>query len=112
MAKDTVRYFFLGMPIGLYLLLLAALGLFVAGFIIPPLGVIDPTLLTGIGEILGFTWLFYTTANIPEFIEKGAKISASYGGATISVGKHRKREKPTEEIIEEEFDNNDTQETL
>lgn len=110
MAKDTVRYFFLGMPIGLYLLLIAALALLVAGFIVPPLGVIDPSLLTGIAEMLGFTWLLFTTANIPEYIERGAKISASYGGATISVGKHRKERIPTEEIIEEETEENDTEE--
>ena len=109
MAKDAVRYFLLGMPLGLYLLLIAALALLVAGFIVPPLGVIDPSLLTGIAELLGFSWLLYTTANIPDFIEKGAKISASYGGATISVGKHKK-EKPTEtEIIEEEAETYDTE---
>ena len=110
MARDAVRYFFLGMPLGLYLLLLAALGLFIAGFIVPPLGIIDPSLLTGIAELLGFGWLLYTTANIPEFIEKGAKISASYGGATISVGKHKREEKPAEEkIIEEEAETYDTE---
>lgn len=109
MAKDAVRYFFLGMPWGLYLLLVAALGLFIAGFIVPPLGMIDPTLLTGVAELLGFTWLLYTTANIPDFIERGAKISASYGGATISVGKHRKPHRE-EEIIEEEVETDDTEE--
>lgn len=107
MAKDAVRYFFIGMPIGLYLLLLAALGLLIAGFIVPPMGIIDGSLLTGIAELLGFGWLLYTTANIPDFIERGAKISASYGGATISVGKHRK-DRPAEinEEIEEENEEN------
>lgn len=112
MAKDALRYLFLGMPWGLYLLLISALGLLIAGFIVPPLGVIDPSLLTGIAELLGFTWLIYTTANIPDYIERGAKISASYGGATISVGKHRKDRHRDEEITEEEIEDNDTQESI
>lgn len=104
MAKDAVRYFFLGMPWGLYLLLIAALGLLIAGFVVPPLGVLDPSLLTGIAELLGFTWLIYTTANIPDFIERGAKISASYGGATISVGKHKHKEIKEVEAEENDFE--------
>ena len=38
---------------------------------------------------MGFTWLLYTTANIPEFIERGAKIKASYGDAQIEIGKNK-----------------------
>lgn len=81
---------FRGMPWYLYLILLLCIGLLVASFVVPPLGAISPSVLQGIAEILGFTWLLYTTANIPTFIEKGAKIKASYGDATIEIGRNKK----------------------
>ena len=31
------------------------------------------------------------TAHIPEFIEKGAKIKASVGNASIEIGRHKKK---------------------
>lgn len=81
---------FRGMPWYLYLILLLCIGLLVASFVVPPLGTVSPSVLQGIAEILGFTWLLYTTANIPTFIEKGAKIKASYGDATIEIGRNKK----------------------
>lgn len=88
-AKDL----FIGMPWYLYLILLLCIGLLVASFIVPPLGAISPSVLQGIAEILGFTWLLYTTANVPTFIEKGAKIKASYGDATIEIGRNKKEKR-------------------
>lgn len=82
-AKDMFR----GMPWYLFLVIILAFGLIVASFLVPPLGVIQPSVLQGVGILLGFTWLFYTTANIPVFIERGAKIHASYGNAKIEIGK-------------------------
>ena len=61
----------------------------VASFIVPPLGTISPSVLKGVALILGGTWLLYVTANIPTFLEKGAKIKASYGNATIEIGKNK-----------------------
>ena len=87
-----VKDFFLGMPIGLYIILILSVGLVVASFIVPPLGIIDPSVLKAIGLILGGTWLLYTTANIPKFVESGAKIKASYGNAHIEIGR-KKEEK-------------------
>lgn len=89
---DIVKDLMLGMPWYLYLILILCFGLLVASFIVPPLGAINPTVLQGIAEILGFTWLLYTTANIPTFIERGAKIKASYGDASIEIGKHKKEQ--------------------
>lgn len=84
---------FRGMPWYLYLILLMCIGLLVASFVVPPLGTISPSVLQGIAEILGFTWLLYTTANVPTFIEKGAKIKASYGDATIEIGRNKKEKR-------------------
>ena len=93
---DIVKDLLIGMPWYLYLILILCFGLLVASFIVPPLGAINPTVMQGIAEILGFTWLLYTTANIPTFIERGAKIKASYGDATIEIGKHNKKENDVE----------------
>ena len=80
---------FRGMPWYLFLVIVLAFALLVASFIVPPLGTVNPGVLQGIAIIMGFTWLLYTTANIPEFIERGAKIKASYGDAQIEIGKNK-----------------------
>lgn len=85
MMKD----FFLGMPVGLYIILILVFLLLVASWIVPPLGAIAPSALQGAALILGATWLMYVTVNIPRFIESGAKIKASYGNAKIEIGKHK-----------------------
>ena len=107
---EQVKDFFLGMPISMYIILIMAFGLLVASFIVPPLGVINASVLQGLAEFLGFTWLIYTTANIPNFIERGAKIKASYGGATIEIGRHKKGKKSEEPIVEEATEDGEVQE--
>ena len=87
---EIVKDFWFGMPVGLYVILILAIGLGVAGFIVPPLGVISGTVLKGMALILGATWLFYVTANIPTILASGAKIRASYGDAQIEIGRNRK----------------------
>jgi len=103
--SELVKDAFVGMPWYLYLILFLCFGLMIASFIVPPLGTISPSVLQGIAEILGFTWLLYTTANIPTFIERGAKIKASWKDASIEIGKHRKHneETPVEENEETEI---------
>lgn len=90
--SEYVKDFFWGMPVGLYIILFLSIALGVAGFIVPPLGVISGSVLKGMALILGATWLFYVTANIPEFIERGAKIKASYGNASIEIGRKKEQE--------------------
>lgn len=103
---DTVKCFFIGMPLGLYIILILSFILLVASWIAPPLAAITPSALQGIALILGATWLFYVTAHIPDFIEKGAKIKASVGNATIEIGNKdkalNKDEKQEIEDIEKE----------
>lgn len=88
MVKDCMR----GMPIYLYIVLFFAIALIIAGFIVPPMGEIDGSVLQGAGIIIGGAWLLYTTANIPMFLEKGAKIKAQVGNASIEIGRKRKEE--------------------
>lgn len=87
--SEFVGNLFRGMPWYLFLVIVLAFALLVASFIVPPLGTVSPGVLQGIAIIMGFTWLLYTTANIPEFIERGAKIKASYGNAEIEIGKNK-----------------------
>lgn len=88
---EMIKDFWLGMPIGLYIILFLAFGLLVASFACPPVGIINSTVFQGAALILGAAWLFYTTSHIPEFIEKGAKIKASVGNATLEIGRKKNR---------------------
>ena len=100
--SEVVKDLFWGMPIGLYVVLFLAIGIGIAGFIVPPLGALSPSLLKFIALILGASWLFYTTANIPVFIERGAKIKATYGNATLEIGRNKKRQEMEEPEVEDE----------
>lgn len=88
---ELIGDFWRGMPWYLYVILILCFGLMVASFVVPPVGTIGPSVLQGVAEILGFTWLLYVSANIPVFIEKGAKIKASYGNASIEIGRNKKK---------------------
>lgn len=90
---QNIKNLFAGIPLYMYLLLLLVFGLFVASFFLPPLGIIHPSVLQGGAIILGFCWLFYVTANIPVFIQRGAHIKASYGNANITIGNDDEDEK-------------------
>lgn len=58
-----------------------ALILVVVGFIIPPMGVIDGSVLTAVGELMGFAAL----AQVPPLIKKGADVSIHHGSTSITV---------------------------
>lgn len=92
---DLVKDLFIGLPWYLYIIILLSFGLMVASFIVPPLGAIHPSVLQGVAIILGFTWLLYTTVNIPVFISRGAKIRASYGDAKLEIA-HKDEENNNE----------------
>ena len=99
---ELVGDMFRGMPWYLFMIIILAFGVRVASFIVPPLGAISPSVLQGIAIILGGTWLLYTTANIPVFIERGAKIKASYGNAQIEIGRHKNEVIRTENQLQED----------
>ena len=103
---ELVGDMFRGMPWYLFMIIILAFALLIASFIVPPLGAISPSVLQGIAIILGFTWLLYTTANIPVFIERGAKIKASYGNAKIEIGRHKNEVIRTENEYNEKEEEN------
>lgn len=75
----------------------AAVLLIVAGFIVPPTGVIDPSVLTAIGELFGFAAL----AQIPAMIESGHRVKITHGQTTIEAHD----ETPTKEKSPENAEN-------
>lgn len=97
---EIVKDFWAGMPWGMYLILLLAIALTIASWAVPPLGVISKSALQGVALILGGSWLFYITCNIPTILASGAKIRASYGNAQIEIGRHHKNKEEKEEEID------------
>lgn len=55
--------------------------LVIAGFILPPLGIIDNSVLIAVGE-LGF---FGVLAEIPSYLESKKDIKIQHGNASITV---------------------------
>ena len=71
--------------------LLISVALLVAGFLVPPTGVIDPSVLTAVGELFAFAAL----SQLPFVIASGKGITLNHGSTSISVG--RKPRQPPEE---------------
>ena len=95
--KELIKDFWLGMPIGMYVLLILAFGLMVVSFVLPPMGAIAPSVLQGASIILGFTWLFYVTTHIEEILKAGGKVKASVGNiAAVEIGRKKEKEEDNE----------------
>ena len=62
--------------------------LIIASFILPPLGVVDPSVLGAVGEIFGFTSLFMAW----DSIEKGLGAKWTHGNTTIEIEKDEDEE--------------------
>lgn len=65
-----------------WLCLAVSITLIVAGFIVPPTGEIDGSVLTAVGELFGFAtlWCVY------HAIDKGIDTRVTHGSTTIEVG--------------------------
>ena len=68
--------------VGFWITLSISIILIVTGFFVPPMGIIDGSVITAVGELLGFGAL----SMIPEIIKsaKSAKVT-TMGGTTIEV---------------------------
>ena len=70
--------------------------LLIAGFLVPPTGVIDPSVFTGVGLLLAFK----VVDELPELIKKNGGATVSVGGTTISVTSDKsKEEKPDGDTV-------------
>lgn len=64
-----------------YLTLSVSIALIVGGFIVPPTGVIDGSVLTAVGLLL----LFSVVEKIPEAIAAGKSVKISKGDTSLEV---------------------------
>ena len=60
-----------------------SVGLIVGGFFVPPMGAIDGSVLTAVGELLLFPTLLYGF----RAVEMGLKVKFQKGETSVSVGK-------------------------
>lgn len=68
--------------------LVASLVLIVGGFFVPPLGVIDGSVLTAVGELLGFSALNVLMLGL----NKGTDITVRKGDLEVEVDSHTHEE--------------------
>lgn len=67
--------------IALWICLVASLGLLTASFVVPPTGIIDPSVLRAASLIFGFAALFV----IREAVMEGLGVKLTHGETTIEV---------------------------
>lgn len=64
-----------------WLCLIVSLALFIGGFLVPPTGVVDGSVLTGMGILFGFAVL----SQVPHFIKTAEYARITNGDTTIEV---------------------------
>jgi hypothetical protein len=65
-------------------------GLIVGGFFVPPMGIIDGSVLTAVGELMLFPTLLYAF----RAFELGTKVKFQKGDTTIEVQRHDQNVEP------------------
>ncbi|MBQ6198191.1 MAG: hypothetical protein IJK44_03020 [Bacteroidales bacterium] len=79
-------------PWYVYAVMCAAIALVVAGFCVPPTGIIDGSVLKAIGELMGGAAVLEFVTNLKAYIEAGAKAKIEHGGTTITIGKNEEND--------------------
>lgn len=69
------------LEVAAFVIALTGLLLFIAGFIVPPLGEIHPSVLKGIGELLGFVAIFFAW----YAVKKGRSAVFRHGSTTATI---------------------------
>ena len=64
---------------------LVSIALTIAGFYVPPRGVIDGSVLTAIGELMGGVTLVEFVINIPKYLETGVKAKIQKGDTVVAI---------------------------
>ena len=70
--------------------MLVSIGLFIAAFIVPPTGQIDPSVLAAGGEMTGAAAVLTFLAKLPEYIAAGATARIQRGNLSLEVGGKKK----------------------
>lgn len=79
LAKDIIIKF---LPV--WLCAIIALGLIVAGFFVPPVGVIDGSVIQAVGEIIGIIAIL----EVPHCLEKMSHIQFKHNNTEINMSQH------------------------
>lgn len=74
--------------VAFWLTLTISIVLIVASFIVPPTGIIDPSVLAAIGELFGFASL----GVVLRAIEKGVDARVKKGDTTVEIGDLNKKD--------------------
>ena len=74
------------------------MGLVVASFIVPPTGVIDPSVLAATGEIFAFAAL----GAVIKAIDKGVDAKVQRGNTTLVVGDLNSKDSEQQLLLEQE----------
>jgi hypothetical protein len=75
-----------------------AMGLVIASFIVPPTGVIDPSVLAATGEIFAFAAL----GAVIKAIDKGVDAKVQRGNTTLVVGDLNSKDGEQQLLLEQE----------
>lgn len=81
MAKDVLR----GTPWYIHAAMITSVVLIVASFFVPPMAVVDSSVIAAVGELLGGATLINFVINIPTYLEAGVKAKIQHGQTTIAV---------------------------
>lgn len=73
------------MKIAAMILAAIAIGLFIGGFFVPPMGIIDGSVIKAVGEIIGMITIFLIWEIASLAINKNADIKLQKGDSSISV---------------------------
>lgn len=89
--------------IALWVCLLTTIALFILSAIVPPTGVIDPSMFKAGGYLFAFAGLFV----LREAIREGLGVKLTHGDTTLQVGDMDGKEDPAPPTDEEGHEDND-----
>lgn len=76
-------------PWYIYAVIISSIVLVVAGFIVPPQGVIDGSVLKAVGELMAGSAVLEVVIKLPAYIEAGVKAKITHGDTEIVIGKDK-----------------------
>ena len=83
--SERIKDLVWGLPWWMYVIFGVSIAMLVVSWIMPPIWVIEKSVIASTGMLLGFGWLYFVTVNIPSFMKAGAKIRATKGDASIEI---------------------------
>jgi len=79
--------------------MLVSIGLIIASFCVPPTGVIDGSVLAGVGELGSMAAVFTFLIRLPQYLEAGATARIQRGNTSIEVGRDKDDKDDNDSLI-------------